>query len=309
MPVRRPLCERALNGRLEVNGDVISAGQNVKAYITVFIILYLNVASSKLIISVKNIDWFLTQPLLVSWTNVLFQAKEQKLSLLVRQDVTTSTDLPIPWFVLPCLRGRPLRRLPSTVSWSIIFDRVSWRQTWPNHDSLRRNWRLTVKTPDIWRGYWPFSPCIFVCFMFSGWYAKHPPVAFVFQALDPPLQIRRQRPAHASIEQYWQDKWFVELILVGTLMALFCTVMPWTIVGYTFAKAPNWWRGTLENIIAVVDHHCGDDLVLFCSSADCCCLNSWWLITFMQIERRPAVRKIRGWPAIPKTTRNLSLVI
>ena len=56
MPVRRPLCERALNGRLEVNGDVISAGQNVKAYITVFIILYLNVASSKLIISVKNID-------------------------------------------------------------------------------------------------------------------------------------------------------------------------------------------------------------------------------------------------------------
>ena len=37
------------------------------------------------------------------------------------------------------LRGLPLRRLPSTVSCSVIFGSVSRRQTWLNHDSLHDN--------------------------------------------------------------------------------------------------------------------------------------------------------------------------
>ena len=36
------------------------------------------------------------------------------------------------------LRGLPLRRLLSPVPCSMIFSSVSWRQTWPNHDNLRR---------------------------------------------------------------------------------------------------------------------------------------------------------------------------
>ena len=51
--------------------------------------------------------------------------------------------------------------------------------------------------------------------MFFLWYARHLPVAFVFKSLDSTLQIRRQHPAITSIEQYWQDKWFAQLIVVG----------------------------------------------------------------------------------------------
>ena len=36
------------------------------------------------------------------------------------------------------LRGLHLRHLPSTVPCSMIICSVSWRQTWPNHDNLRR---------------------------------------------------------------------------------------------------------------------------------------------------------------------------
>ena len=32
----------------------------------------------------------------------------------------------------------PLRRLPSTVPWSMVLDRDSWRETWPYQASLRR---------------------------------------------------------------------------------------------------------------------------------------------------------------------------
>ena len=92
----------------------------------------------------------------------------------------------------------------------MIFSRVSWRQTWPNHDSLRR---LTVKDIDL-------LPYIFVCFMLSVWHAKGSPVAFVFKGRDSPLQIRRRHPALTSIEQYWQDKWFVEFKLCCYLLAL-----------------------------------------------------------------------------------------
>ena len=49
------------------------------------------------------------------------------------------------------LRGLFLRRLPSTVPCSMIFGSVSWRQTWPNLDNLRR---LTVKVPDVRRECW-----------------------------------------------------------------------------------------------------------------------------------------------------------
>ena len=48
----------------------------------------------------------------------------------------------------------PTRRPPSTVLCSMIFRSVSWRQTWPNHDNLRR---LTIKVTDVRRIYWPVA--------------------------------------------------------------------------------------------------------------------------------------------------------
>ena len=37
--------------------------------------------------------------------------------------------------------GRPLDRLPSTVPWKMVLDKVSWREMWPYQASFRR---LTV---------------------------------------------------------------------------------------------------------------------------------------------------------------------
>ena len=51
---------------------------------------------------------------------------------------------------------------------------------------------------------------IFIRLMIAIWYAKHPPVAYVFKGLDSPFQVRCQRPALTFIKQYWQDKWIVE---------------------------------------------------------------------------------------------------
>ena len=36
------------------------------------------------------------------------------------------------------LRGLPLRWVPCTVLCSMIFGSLSWQQTWPSHDNLRR---------------------------------------------------------------------------------------------------------------------------------------------------------------------------
>ena len=48
------------------------------------------------------------------------------------------------------------------------------------------------------------------------------PVEFVFKGLDSSLQIRSQRPALTSVEQYRQDERFVEFIIfVGKWVALF----------------------------------------------------------------------------------------
>ena len=61
-------------------------------------------------------------------------------------------------------------------------------------------WRLTIKVPPR-----IFTCChtyIFVRFVFFVWYGKHPPVAFVLEVLNLSLQIRNQRPAVTSIEQY-----------------------------------------------------------------------------------------------------------
>ena len=44
----------------------------------------------------------------------------------------------LPFHVLHDLRGLPLRRIPSTEPCSMIVSSVWWRQTWPNHDNLRR---------------------------------------------------------------------------------------------------------------------------------------------------------------------------
>ena len=44
------------------------------------------------------------------------------------------------------LRGLRLRQLPFTLPWSMIFGSISWRQTWPKYDSLRR---LTVDSKKL----------------------------------------------------------------------------------------------------------------------------------------------------------------
>ena len=53
---------------------------------------------------------------------------------------TDFTDWPIHSLMVSfqVLRGLPLRRLPSTKRCGMIFDSVLWRQTWQNHDNLRR---------------------------------------------------------------------------------------------------------------------------------------------------------------------------
>ena len=60
---------------------------------------------------------------------------------------------------------------------STIFGSVSWRQTWPNHDNLRR---LTVDSKSSRRGCW----CVAIhmrSFYVPRVIAKHPPVALVFK--------------------------------------------------------------------------------------------------------------------------------
>ena len=103
------------------------------------------------------------------------------------------------------LHDLPLQRIPSTVPCSVIFGSVSWRQTWP---SSCDDWQLTIRTPDVQRGQWPVA-ILFVSFVFLVWYAKYPPVAFLFKGfiylLDSPRQICSQRPALTFDEQYWQD--------------------------------------------------------------------------------------------------------
>ena len=108
------------------------------------------------------------------------------------------------------MRGLPLQRLLSTVPCGMIFGSVSWRQTWSNHDSLRR---LTVKAPDVRQGYRPVATHIFVCFILSVWQAKHSTVAFVFKRLNSHLQICRQRPlVIISIIRY--SNWYTHNVLV-----------------------------------------------------------------------------------------------
>ena len=65
------------------------------------------------------------------------------------------------WLVFPFLDVvRPWYTLSSTATTTIycscgmIFGSTSWRQTWLNHDSLLR---LTLKVPDVQRGYWPVA--------------------------------------------------------------------------------------------------------------------------------------------------------
>ena len=62
----------------------------------------------------------------------------------------TSTGLSVHLLVLSFndLRGFPLRRQPSTVPYSMIFGSVSWRQTWPNNDSV---WRSTADSKPVFR--------------------------------------------------------------------------------------------------------------------------------------------------------------
>ena len=76
-------------------------------------------------------------------------------------------DWPVHSLVLSFLdlRGLPWRRLLSTVPCSMIFGSVSWRQTWPNHNSLRR---LMVDSELLTSGnYIDLLPYVFVCFRLS----------------------------------------------------------------------------------------------------------------------------------------------
>ena len=137
------------------------------------------------------------------------------------------------------IRSLPLRRLPSTVSCSMIVGSVSWRQTWLNHDSLRR---FIVKATDVRRRYRPVSIHIRL-------YARHAnlyPTALVFKGSDSPLQIRSQRPPLISIGHYWQDKWLVEFNLCQK----------------------NWWRCFFHSIAGPVMAEGACACLIFTSSID-----------------------------------------
>ena len=92
-------------------------------------------------------------------------------------------------------RGQPLWRLPSTVPCSMTFGSESWRQTWPNHDSLKRS---TVKASDVRRGYWIVAIHIRL-FYDLCMTPKHSPVTFIFKGLDSPPQIHWQRRVLTSL--------------------------------------------------------------------------------------------------------------
>ena len=113
------------------------------------------------------------------------------------------------------LRGLRLRRPPPTVPCSMIFSSVSlsWWQTWPNHDSLRR---LMVGSKSFWRPARILTCCHTYSFV---WYAKHSPVAFVF----------RSRLSKSAVSVQFSHPWssidntsgLPSLIFVGKLMPSF----------------------------------------------------------------------------------------
>ena len=113
------------------------------------------------------------------------------------------------------LRGLPLWWLPSSVPCSMVFS--SHGQTTITCDT----WQLTIKVPDVQRGYWPAAKRIH--FMLSLWHAKHAPVAFVskgFKGLDLSLWICSQHSALTSVEQQWQDEWFVTALFLHSTASL-----------------------------------------------------------------------------------------
>ena len=79
------------------------------------------------------------------------------------------------------LSGLQLRRLPPTVSCSMIIDSVSRQHTWPSHDNLRR---LLVENESYWRPARISTGCHTYCVVLFVLYTKHSPVAFVFKGLD-----------------------------------------------------------------------------------------------------------------------------
>ena len=87
----------------------------------------------------------------------------------------------LPWFMQSTSATTTIH-----CSCRMIFGNVSWRQTWLNHYSLRR---LTVKAPDVRRGYWPvaihipsfYALCLtckasFFITAGSGAYVRPPPI-------------------------------------------------------------------------------------------------------------------------------------
>ena len=86
--------------------------------------------------------------------------------------------LPVVWFSAVCH--------VDTHGWTMITCN-SWQQ------------ELLMYGEDI-----DLLPYILVCSVFSVWYAKHPPVAFVFKDLDSSLQLSSDHhPTLSSIEQNW----------------------------------------------------------------------------------------------------------
>ena len=84
----------------------------------------------------------------------------------------------------------------------MVGDSVSWWHTWPNYDILRR---LTLYNKNFWRRATILTCCmqpIFVCFVFSVYYVKHHPVAFVFKGLDSSLSQLPCLTASAILQRY-----------------------------------------------------------------------------------------------------------
>ena len=148
-------------------------------------------------------------------------------------------DWPVHSFMLSFhdLLGFPLQRLPATVPCCMIFGSVSWRKTWPSHDSMYA-WWLTVKAPDVPRGYRPVATHIRLFYALSLICQVFSCNLLVFQGLDSPLQVRRQRPALTTIEQYLLDKWLVEFKLCRKTDGVFFIVL--LALSWLSVLAPVW---------------------------------------------------------------------
>ena len=94
--------------------------------------------------------------------------------------------------------------------------------------------RLAIKTPDVQPRQCSLAIySLVLCSWNDTLSIQHPPVAFVFKMSDSPLQIHSQSPAPTSVQQHWQDQWFVVWSVLLALSRLKCACVSLTFDSFT----------------------------------------------------------------------------